>query len=401
VIGAWSDGAENSVITHVAAGASFEALEAAGAMMGSLAHQKAVLVFQTGAGDKSHFLGSFNAHGTVEEVHADLLQNGLPYHTLEPTASGVRVHIYGTDEDTLKATSEAGKRYGSQVDIQFGQGKFVGSDKDGSDDEVRADAEQRYQAAIRSYAVSESGGSNVEQGWRGLANRWKSIGKPAKNVGGKFVSAGGDRDAQIKIGEWAASANAKNRSLDDILKAAPGHQKELQDAGRQIAEGMPGVVEFKPAGIKTSGQSGIDRVKVKAQTRGLGGVTDVTRIGFTVTSPDQIGKVLDGLRRHFEVADEGIARNKWGYYDNKALVRYPDGMIGEVQIMEKSLAGAKSSKGAEAGSGHKLYDEGRHLPPTDPKRVDLMKRSQKVYADAVKAAGPEWQEIYDNAAVKD
>jgi hypothetical protein len=405
-IGAWSDGAENSVISDIGP-TTFDKLEIAGAMMGALANQKAVLVFQAGAGDNSHFLASFDAKGSLADIHERLLANGLPFHTLEPTTSGCRVYIYGTDAKTRTAASKAGKSYGSKTDIEYGTGKFIGSSKeDGSDDEVRADAQAVYEDTIRRYAGRQPGGSNLGAAWQGLRNRWSAIGKTPQDVKGRFARSHGDKSAMLNKNVWATNANDVFTHIDQVTKAALPNQRKLQAVGAAIAADVPGVV-FKPSGAKTSVgdtdqvyEKGVKRVLEKAETRGLGGVTDVVRAGYIVKNPDQRDAIVAGLRKHFDVIDEGYQRNQWGYYDAKVLVRFEDGMIGEVQMMETNLERAKSSKGEGAGRGHDLYDAGRSMPVDDPKRQALMEQSQRLYAAAVERSDPHWNEIYGRAPMK-
>jgi len=405
-IGAWSDGAENSVISDIGV-TTFAKLEAAGAMMGALANQKAVLVFQAGAGDRTHFLASFDAKGSLADIHERLLANGLPFHTLEPTTSGSKVYVYGQDKKTLTATYKAGKSYGSETTTEFGTGKFIGSTKeDGSDDEIRADAQSIYENTIRSFGVSGHGGQDLGASWQGLRNRWSSIGKTPQDVKGRFARSHGDKSAMLNKNVWATNANDAFTHIDQVIKAAVPNQRKLQSAGAAVAADVPGVV-FKPSGAKTTvgdtdqvDEKGVKRVIEKAETRGLGGVTDVVRAGFIVKNPNQRDAIVAGLRKHFDVIDEGYQRNQWGYYDAKALVRFDDGMIGEVQIMETNMERAKSSRHEGAGHGHNLYAAGRSLPVDDPKRQALMEQSQRLYAAAVERSDPGWNEIYGRAPMK-
>jgi hypothetical protein len=145
---------------------------------------------------------------------------------------------------------------------------------------------------------------------------------------------------------------------------------------------------------------GVARVLFKAKRRGLGGVTDVARTAFIVDNPEQRKKIIAELRKHFPTIDEGYQRNNWGYYDAKALVKFPDGMIGEVQIMEKNVERAKSRKGEGAGHGHDFYDAARELPVGDPKRQELMEQSQRLYDAAVSKSDPRWNEIYGRSPMK-
>ncbi len=404
-IGAWSDGAENSAIVEIPQ-TSFETLEVAGAMMGALANQKAVLVFQAGTGDGAHFLASFKAKGSLNDIHEKLLESGLPFHTLEPTADGAQVYVYGSDTKTRQAANDVGKSYGSETEITYGQGKFVGSEKDGSDDEVRADAQKIYEDTIRRYTAGQSGRHNLEASWDGLRHRWAGIGKTPQDVKGRFARSHGDKNAKLHLGSWATNANTIFNHIDQVTAAAPKNQRLLQAAGAKILAAVPGIA-FKAMGAKTTLKDsdglypkGVARVLVKAKHRGLGGVTDVARVAFIVDNPEQRDKVIAELRKYFPTIDEGYQRNQWGYYDAKALVKFPDGMIGEVQVMEKNIERAKSNKGEGAGHGHDFYAAARELPVDDPKRQELMEQSQRLYDAAVSKSDPRWNEIYGRSPMK-
>jgi hypothetical protein len=404
-IGAWADGAENSAIVEIKP-TSFETLEVAGAMMGALANQKAVLVFQAGGGDNSHFLASFKAKGSLSDIHEKLLESGLPFHTLEPTADGAQVHVYGSDAKTRQAANDVGKDYGSKTEIKYGTGKFVGSEKDGDDADVRADAQAIYEDTIRRYAAGQPDRHDLGASWEGLRDRWAGIGKTPQDVNGRFARSHGDKDAWLHRNIWATNANTIFNHIDQVTVAATKNQRLLQDAGAKIAAAVPGVV-FEKMGAKTSLKDsdelypkGVARVLFKAKRRGLGGVTDVARTAFIVDNPEQRKKIIAELRKHFPTIDEGYQRNNWGYYDAKALVKFPDGMIGEVQIMEKNVERAKSRKGEGAGHGHDFYDAARELPVGDPKRQELMEQSQRLYDAAVSKSDPRWNEIYGRSPMK-
>lgn len=177
-IGAWADGAENTVIADVHE-TSWDTLVAVGAMIGSVANQKAVLVFQAKEGGKE-FLASFDAKAwSIDEAHAALLKAGLPFHTLVPTPQGARVYVYGSDEETLKKVHEAGDQHGAEIDIEFGHGTFVGTDKeDGDDARLRRDAQLVYDAAIRSFQVSKAARPDFGAEWSRLRDRWAALREP-------------------------------------------------------------------------------------------------------------------------------------------------------------------------------------------------------------------------------
>jgi hypothetical protein len=166
VVGAWRDGAENSTMSRVE-GASWDDLKTAAAMKGYIANQKQALVFQE-ANEGDSFLSNFEAKGSLSEIHQNLLDRGLEFHTLEPHAGGATVHIFGQDDATAKAVTEAGAHYGSKVTTRIGRGEFIGTQKqDGTDEEQRADARKVYSGLI---SGSRSRGAGAA--WDRLRNRY-------------------------------------------------------------------------------------------------------------------------------------------------------------------------------------------------------------------------------------
>ena len=80
VIGAWKDGAENSVMS-TSSGMSPDQLRDSASMLGSLANQKQVLTFHEHPEGES-FLHHFDAKGSLEDIHQNLLKDGIAFHTL-------------------------------------------------------------------------------------------------------------------------------------------------------------------------------------------------------------------------------------------------------------------------------------------------------------------------------
>ena len=74
-------------------------------------------------------------------------------------------------------------------------------------------------------------------------------------------------------------------------------------------------------------------------------MTDVVRIGFTVETPQLADQIIDRLARKFEVLDEGWKINSVSFVDRKALVRFADGTVGEVQFWPPGIFEAKEFEG--------------------------------------------------------
>ena len=173
VIGAWTDGAENSTATFIK-DIDFETLKVAAAMKGWLGRQKSVLVFKEDASQTDKILASFRATGSLEDIHKKLLADGVEFHTLEPTKDGAIVHVYMDSEDVIPKVEKAAQGYGSIAEFRRGQGDFVGTQKSG--DEARTDARRVYEEIIAGRDSStldrQDGSRRISEIWSGLRDRW-------------------------------------------------------------------------------------------------------------------------------------------------------------------------------------------------------------------------------------
>ena len=169
IVGAWSDGAENSIMTRY--NADWNETLLAGVMKAHLADQKAVLVFQPAKLGKT-VLASFKATGDLDAIYKNLLADGIENHTIDPIDGGAMVHVVDLDGSSLKAIDKGAARYGQDnpVDIQFGRGEFIGTTKeDGTDREQRDSARRVYQSYI-----DESPVPDAATIWQDINNRWGS-----------------------------------------------------------------------------------------------------------------------------------------------------------------------------------------------------------------------------------
>jgi hypothetical protein len=190
-IGAWSDGAEPSVMTQTK-GESWDRLKLAAAMKGHLGDQKAVLVFKEGEPGGSAIKASFPATGSLDDIHKNLLADVLAFHTLEPIEGGAIVHVADMDGSLHDAVVKGANRYGAEVDTRQGRVEFIPPDTKGETDREQRDNSRRvYAETIRSSPVP--GAATI---WDGLYNRWAEplgIGKEAvrsEAPRGPFLGAG-------------------------------------------------------------------------------------------------------------------------------------------------------------------------------------------------------------------
>jgi hypothetical protein len=180
VVGAWADGAENSLMVE------FDSTDIAtergiAAMKGMLADQKAVLLFHPDEhGPDSMY--SFDANGSLADINRILLQNNLSFHTLEPIQLGggkphsiVHILNQGHDPAVTEAISKAAIQLGgTPVDGHSGKGDFIGSTDDTlTDEQQRAEARRAYDAALQ--AAPEHQGRNLEAYWKDYNDRWRTL----------------------------------------------------------------------------------------------------------------------------------------------------------------------------------------------------------------------------------
>jgi hypothetical protein len=163
VIGAWSDGAENTVMTETDGG-SWEALKLAAAMKAHLSNQKAALVFQRSPDGNAH-LYQFEAKGSLDKIHQDMLDDGVAFHSIVPTKDGATVYAVDLEGDAAEAFERAAGHYGTTPTFQRGKAELVGNDAGKGDTPER----QRHEARLAYKRIIESSG--VE----GADRIWKRI----------------------------------------------------------------------------------------------------------------------------------------------------------------------------------------------------------------------------------
>jgi hypothetical protein len=167
-VGAWSDGAENSIMLSWS-GENPAVERAALAMEGYIADQKSVLYFQPDT-QAEEFIARFTAEGDVVAVHEDLLKRGLAFHTLRPTSEGTVVYVYGQDQETLDKVGDAAKAHNAEMSWTPGKGEFIGTkleNGEATDREQRDDARRVYEDEI-----SRAAGGEVGHVWEDIRDRW-------------------------------------------------------------------------------------------------------------------------------------------------------------------------------------------------------------------------------------
>lgn len=127
-LGAWSDGAENSIVGTVSGRATYEQIELSAAMKGMLADQKAVIPFHVEPNGKDAMYRFDAPSSDLRAVHDQLMKDGIEYHTLQPVDHSIRVWVFDKGTEIPDKVRAAGERYGKQVEVWQGRGEFVGGD---------------------------------------------------------------------------------------------------------------------------------------------------------------------------------------------------------------------------------------------------------------------------------
>jgi hypothetical protein len=163
-VGAWADGAEQSII--VDGRGDFEAFKAHMALSGLLADQKAVIAFTNDAKGPDSVYRLSVGNRPLREVHADLLEAGVQFHTLRKGDHGVDVFVFsqGSEQEVKDAVAKAAESFGvDEVATVRGYGEFIGSW------DSREEGRAAYEAVLDGY---ESQVPGHDGGWKALRDRW-------------------------------------------------------------------------------------------------------------------------------------------------------------------------------------------------------------------------------------
>lgn len=414
VVGAWSDGAENSTMTETL-GRDRQALRLSAAMKGALGNQKAVLVFDSDPQGKSA-LYDMTIAGAPADVHERLLKAGIPFHTLVPQGNRTRVLVVDTDGAMGQDVGHFAVEYRTVAERTIGHAEFIGDAQGtGTDAEQRARAVAAYQQVIAS-STSRYQGRDAAQVWQTVSDRWgqrlqavkgrffRALAKYNPNhvpagspEGGQFASGDGGihvpgihaRDqhgAKTVKGKWIAASPLK--TVDEVYAGSPANKQAMDAAGNEIAAETG--TTYKGPGIK--GRARVlqkDDLEKIAAGRTPAGVTDIVRSTFITPTPAAADNVVAALGRRFPITDEGWKLTDVGYFDRAVNVRFPNGQIGEVLLAPKELVDAKSP---EIGGGHDLYVAWRAMSP-GPEKDRLGEAQIQLYGAARASLPPVWRGV--------
>ncbi len=200
IVGAWSDGAENSILSEVE-NPDWDKLKLSGAMKGYLADQKSVLLFKQDDKGKA-VLYKWAMPGTLESAHRELMQAGITDHTLQKQTSGVTAYVVDRDGKLHDKIAHASS--GADVEYQFGRAEFIGTTKDdGTDRQQRDDARRAYAEIIKQSPIQ-----NGTEVWDRVHNRW---GEALNPKSGKVIQIGRNQPFEVMI-------NPSERDLRSMVR---------------------------------------------------------------------------------------------------------------------------------------------------------------------------------------
>lgn len=143
-LGAWSDGAEHSVLLRVRG--DEESLRYVLSRMGRDAQQKYVIYFhpQPKGPVDLYVLRPRTGLKNLVKLSNELERAGIPFRTLVPSRSTTEVYIIDLDRDLREKILAAARKLRAQVDKQTGNAKLFG-------DDLRDRAKEKFDQEIKNY----------------------------------------------------------------------------------------------------------------------------------------------------------------------------------------------------------------------------------------------------------
>jgi N12 class adenine-specific DNA methylase len=185
-----------------------------------------------------------------------------------------------------------------------------------------------------------------------------------------------------------ALRNLPDKIAEDLRTEAAPDQKELVDWGNATG------IRFEDPGVK-----GVDRIVEKVTTENYGSpreLKDIVRGAFVVDSTQQAEEAVAAIKAHFTIAqDKGEKAVSGGYFDHKIIIKFPDGIMGEIQVVHEPMF-AETKRVRKDG----LYDKWRAIPGFDqenspPEARKLEEQMIERYAKA--AEGTSFAKAFSDA----
>lgn len=213
-------------------------------------------------------------------------------------------------------------------------------------------------------------------------------------------AAGPDAVVKVAKRDWADKSPIKTEK--QAAAAAPIAQDQLANIADVVVTRIPGIYFKNPGSKIDETGKGMNRFRDKVMQRDgvVARVTDTARGTFIIDTPGKTGKIAAELAKYFETTYEDWKVTDVGYTDRTINVRLPNGVVAELQMMDETMAHAKSGTKHGGLGGHDLYTQARTLGVERTKRGDpvvsaeearLMAASAAVYGPVLEAYPPEWK----------
>jgi hypothetical protein len=172
-----------------------------------------------------------------------------------------------------------------------------------------------------------------------------------------------------------------------FMEAATRNHDSLNAAAREAAQELG--IEIGSVPVKTLSKI-TEKLEIKGRSGQIHTIADAARTGITAATIDQAEAFVAALAKKFHLIDEGWSTTPAGYFDQKLIVVFDDGGLGEIQIWPPGMLDAKQTK---IVSAHQFL-------PENPRDLGIGKPDQKDgwsghdYYDASKSkrATPEMQQ---------
>ena len=218
------------------------------------------------------------------------------------------------------------------------------------------------------------------------------------------------------VKDFKLKQKKQNLTAEQYHKKAQAPQKQIEKIGREIEKTLGENVTLLTPGVKL-----LEKVKNKIINKKYDGawqLTDVCRCGFAVKDTKDIDKIIARLSKDVVVLDEGINFRESGYFDHVLSVRFKNGIIGEIQLLEPHLLAVKEGSEfveqvfpkhlkeyvsdikvpSKKKSGHDLYEQQKELLENGKVKEgkqeafnDLDNQMEFLYARAEKSANTSWK----------
>ena len=343
-IGAWSDGAEHTIVTTVGGNENWDKIRVSAAMKGHLADQKAVLIFKEGEG-KAALYRMHVPENDAQKLHENLIKDGLAFHTIMPhtKGGGADVIVADLDGSAHDAMAKAAERYNADVSYETGQAEFIGTQKeDGTDREQRDDARRAYEEVIQQSPVQES-----QAIWARLHHTWGEAlgvtGEPGRHLTSNAIV----REApEIKANSQAVKdiALSLHERAQGILEKEVGvRQITRENATSELEDYVAGTLAMELKDGLTNGHSAetwySDKMKRTIEVAAKIHPEIATDKGkrFALTVALSIASQGEKVERAARIAEEVYTRfNKTGQFPTDIKVADPS-ITGNFQKMNKLI----------------------------------------------------------------